>query len=180
MYRKRNYKSDKRKYEDKVEHGYDGKPSPEKETKPSLTYSDKALKNLPNSSYSVIADPYTAALPGSRPYPIINIFNKCIGGSYAGENNLDGGNVQQYANSVASKMLQVFDCMRLKTKINYNFIPTTPVDDPTADYPGKQLINEIRNAIAEAISILKSTTYTQMAINNYVVETDLPMGDAEN
>lgn len=175
---RRNYhgKSNRRSYMDDTKHGYQGKP--EKEDKVNVALSLKALKNLPHSSYSVMADPYTAALPGSEPYPILNVFNKTIGGNYGGKENLDGGNVQQYANSVKSGFLSYFDVMRLKLAINYNFLPSKPEADPTAKYPGKQLIDECRKTIAEAISVLQTTTYTQMAINNFVIDTDMPMGSA--
>lgn len=162
-------------YMDNLEYGYQGKPVKNSDVQCGLSI--KALKDLPHSSYSVTADPYTAALPTSGPYPIINVFNRSYGGNYSGDLNLDGGNVQQYANSFNSKFLSCFDVFRLKLKLNYQYLPIVPTT--SASYAGKQLINEVRKAISEAISVLQSTTYTQMAINNFVVATDLPLGSAE-
>lgn len=143
----------------------------------------KALKDLPKSSYSFLADPYAASLPTSNPYAIIAPFNKTVGGSYSGDRNIDGGNVAQYPNSYRSTMLDVADFARLKISLNYRYLPsrlsavpsTVGPDNP---YVGSALVDQQRQAVAEATSILASTTFTQMAISTYVVETDLPMGDA--
>lgn len=181
MYRKkRNFGkrgSSRKNYMDDTHYNYEGKPeSGEKDVK--VTLSLKALKDLPHSSYSVKADPYTAALPTAAPYPIVNVFNRTVGGNYGGSDNLDGGNTQQYANSHNSGFLDYFDVMRLKIKINYNFMPAKPLGEGVTSYAGKQLIDEERHSIAEALSVLQSTTYTQMAINSFVVETDMPLGSA--
>lgn len=170
-----------------LSYGYQGKPKGD--DKPITGLSVKSLKGLPHAAFSVQADPYTSALPGSEPYAIINQFNKTIGGSYGGARNLDGGNVQQYANSLRSKLLNATDSMLLKLGINYHYIPVRypyiinasgqKVQATASDgYPGKALIDEQRRAIAEATSVLQSTTFTQMAIYNYVVATDMPMGSA--
>lgn len=158
-----------------TKYGYEGKP--EKETKVDTLINAKGMKDLPNSSYSFKADPYQAALPESEPYPIINKFNKVVGGVYGGEKNIDGGNVQQYANSTTSDMLKVFDVFRTSMKVNYRYLPITPRSEE--NYAGKSLIDEMRKSIAEAVSILNSTTFTQLAINNFAIETDLPLGSAE-
>lgn len=143
--------------------------------------SEKALRNLPHSSYSVQADPYTSSLPGSQPYPIIARFNKKIGGYYKGLKNIDGGNVQQYANSVNSQMLKYTDFIKAVLPVNYRMLPMNDVASGAKgkdSYVGKQLIDEQRKAIAEATSVLASTTFTQMAIYNYGIVTDMPMGSA--
>lgn len=162
-------------YTDNTQYNGTGKPS--KEGKLDDLLSIKALKNLPASSYSVQADPYTASLPTSRPYPLLTTFNKTVGGSYAGLPNLDGGNVQQYANSINSGFLKIADSMRLQKNINYRYLPILPQSG--SHYRGKALVNENLKAIAESMSILQSTTYTQMALNRYAVKTNLPMGDAK-
>lgn len=161
-------------YTDQTGYGYRGRP--EGDEKPDDYISQKALKNLPHSSYSIQADPYTAALPTSEPYPILNKFNRIIGNSYDGEKNIDGGNVQQYANSTTSSMLKVFDEMRLKINVNYRYMPVKPTT--ATSYAGISLIDEMRKSLAESASVLGSTTFTQMAINNFAVVTDLPMGTA--
>lgn len=133
----------------------------------------KALSNLPKGSYSVKADPYSAALPSSVPYNILAKFLKAVGGNYAGENNIDGGNVQQYANAVNSKFLDYFDSFRMKIDLNYRYLPILK-----GGRTGKALVDEMRKSIAEALSVLQSTTYTNLAINNFAIETDLEMGSA--
>lgn len=90
-----------------ISYGYQGKPIGDKA--PNYEISVKSLKGLHGSSYSVQADPYTAALPGSEPYAVLNVFNKTVGGFYGGDKNIDGGNVQQYANSLRSKFLNFCD-----------------------------------------------------------------------
>lgn len=168
-------------YMDNYKYSGGDKPTEEKDVKNYL--STKALSGLPHSSYSVTADPYTAALPTSEPYPLIARFNKAVGGNFAGNANIDGGNVQQYANSIRSKFLKYFDFMKLKLSVNYRYLPSRlnvlPEDiGPDNDYVGSGLIDQARQSIAEATSTLQSTTFTQMAIYDYVVETDLPMGTA--
>lgn len=152
-------------------YGYSGKPEGDIEVKDHISI--KATKDLPKSSYAIKSDPYEAALSTSEPYPILNRFNKKVGGNYSGDDNIDGGNVQQYANSTTSKFLKYFDIIRTKINANYRFLP---INDDTY---GSALVDEMRKSIAEAVSILKSTTFTQMAINNFAVETNLPMGSAE-
>lgn len=136
--------------------------------------SQKAMKDLPKSSYAIKADPYTAALPTSEPYPLLAKFNRIADASYSGEDNIDGGNVQQYANSTTSAFLKYFDSFRLKYKVNYRYLPIH-----SGSNIGKSLIDEQRKSIAEAVSVLKATTFTQMAINNFAVVTDLAMGSAQ-
>lgn len=143
----------------------------------------KSLSKLPKSSYSVQADPYDAALPVSAPYPMLAKFNKAVGGSYAGDDNIDGGNVQQYANSTRSKFLAFFDFMKMKISLNYRYMPSRLAQLPTTEgpdgpYVGSGLVDQARQSIAEATSVLQATTFTQMAIYNYAVETDIPMGTA--
>lgn len=183
--KKNNFKRPKSNdYMDNYSYPSKGQPKDENAGVVSLGISAKAMKDLPKSSYSVKADPYDSSLPTSRPYNILNGFNKKVGGNYAGEANLDGGNVQQYANSNASKMLKYFDFFRMKIKNNYRYKaayverrdPTVLVDN---DYQTSGLIDECRQAIAEATSVLQSTTFTQMGIYRYAVETDMAMGKAE-
>lgn len=156
-------------------------PTPEGDVQDGLAI--KALRDLPKSSYSIQADPYSSALPGSEPYPPLARFNKTVGGSYGGMRNIDGGNAQQYANSVRSKMLAFFDFFRLKLDLNYRYrpmklnkMPTTT--GPDNHYVGYALVDQCRQSISEAVSVLNATTFTQMAINNYVIETDMPLGSA--
>lgn len=162
----KNYR-DKEEY-GSLQYGYSGKPVGDDH--PEIGISLKSLKNLPKSSYSVMADPYTAALPGSEPYAVLNTFNRTIGGFYGGDRNIDGGNVQQYSNSLRSKFLHAFDFARLKLGINYHYIPVNNIDQTAAKYRGKSLIDEQLRSIAEATSVLQSTTFTQMAIYDYAIE----------
>lgn len=153
----------------------------------------KARSSLPKSTYSIKADPYESSLPSANPYDLIAPFNRTVGGSYAGLDNLSGGNIQQYANSYDSGTLNAFDFVRLALAINYRYIPRdlAAASFPTYDeatkkwtlpptlYVGSGLVNMQRQSIAEATSILQATTFTQMAINDYAVESTIPMGDAE-
>lgn len=159
---------------------WDNKPSyddsfptkPESEGGVDVAISTKALSGLPNSSYSVKADPYSASLPTSSPYNILAPFLKTVGGNYRGDDNIDGGNIQQYANSSTSKYLHCYDSFRMKIDLNYRYLPVAP----TTSRIGTALVNEMRKSIAEAVSVLQSTTFTSLAINNFAVETDMPMG----
>lgn len=172
----------RREYEDNIQYDKVGSGRPDKEGTIKDGISVKSLRNMPKSTYSFMADPYDPALPTSRPYGILNGFNKTVGAWYGGVRNLDGGNVQQYPNSTKSKFLKYFDFARMKFKMQYHYIPSeyaSKVTAPATDnYPGRALINEQVRAIAEAVSQLKSTTFTQMAIYEYAVATDMPMGDA--
>ena len=177
------FKKKRMDYEDKTSKLGDpsSKPDKEKTELRSIGLSDKALRNLPQSSYSIQADPYTAVLPGSKPYPILSRMNKKVGGNYAGLKNLDGGNAAQYANSVQSKFLAYADFIKTKVVTNYRMLPLNIKNQPKVsetDYAGKLLVDEMRKAISESTSILSSTTFTQMPIFNYGVITDMPMGSA--
>lgn len=97
----------------------------------------KARSSLPKSTYAIKADPYEASIPAANPYDLIAPFNRTVGGSYAGKDNLDGGNVQQYANSYNSKTLNAFDFARMALAVNYRFIPSllAPKNTPKAEIP---------------------------------------------
>lgn len=174
---------------------FDQTGKPAGDNKPDIAIAIKAMRGLPASSYSVLADPYDAALPTSKPYPPLAPFNKTVGGVYKGLKNIDGGNVTQYANAVTSKFLKYFDFSSKDIKLNYRYIPAKypkgfSSDEVTVSgtspqeyierghYTGRELIDEMRRAISEAYSILKSTTFTQLDINDYYVITDMPMGSA--
>lgn len=162
------------KYIDNTRYNYEGKPKGD--NKVDNLISVRSLKDLPKSSYALKADPYEAGLSTSEPYNILNKFNKTVGGTYVGEQNIDGGNVQQYANSTTSIFNKAFDEFRTIIKVNYRFLP---INRSGVNYPGYQLIEEMRKSIAESVSLLNSTTYTNMAINQFAVETDLNMGSAQ-
>lgn len=180
---------------------YSGTSKPTKDTEVNATISSISLSSLPKSSYAIKADPYDAALPGSEPYPLLARYNKMVGSGYAGNSNLDGGNVQQYANSTQSKFLHACDFSYLEVGLNYRYLPTMYINKSTVnttdgskffsdngyiaaggktpDYIiGSGLIDQQRQAIAEAVSTLQATTFTSMAIYNYSVYTDMPMGTA--
>lgn len=137
--------------------------------------SKKSLKALPNSSVSFTADPYTSALPGSQPYPILMPFNRPISGSFAGDRNLDGGIASQMSTSVTSKFYNnVFDTMAFRVDLNYKYVDWTRHDGV-----GKGIINKMLTSIDETVSALSATTFTAMAIYDYAIETDMNMGSAE-
>lgn len=161
-------------YDDTTQYRAKGTPKSEGSVKDLISI--KALKNLPHSSYSVTADPYTASLPTSRPYNIINGFNATVGGQYMGVDNIDGGNVQQYANSLKSAFLKYPDAIRTQLNLNYRYLPIKDPATPKIGDRGAGLVDEMIQSIAEALSVLKSTTYTQMAINGYSVVTDMSCG----
>lgn len=182
-YKGSNARGSRSDYMDNTQYAGVTRPSSEGEVQNYISL--KALKDLPKSSYSIQADPYTAALPGAEPYPILAKFNKTVGGAYGGVKNIDGGTAQQYANSNRSKLLNLFDFMRLKIAINYRYLPSrlaggTPSSEVTdGDYVGAGLIDQQRQAIAEGTSQLQATTFTNMAIYHYAIETDMPMGNAK-
>lgn len=143
--------------------------------KPNLELSIKSLAGLPKTPISLQVDPYTNSLPGTLPYPILNVYNRNIGGSYGGYKNLDGGTTVQYNNARTSKFLEVFDSALVGIRLNYRYLPIRPNDTAR----GKDLVDEMRRAIAEATSTLSATTFTAQNIYYYAVETNLPMGTAE-
>lgn len=153
--------------------GRPGKPRKEGTIKDHLSI--VSLRGLPKSAWSMQANPNEAALPAARPYPLLAEFNKFINGVFAGEDNIDGGNVQQYASSIKSKFLAYADCGRFKIKLNYRYLP---FHTTTADIVGSALVDEVRKSISETTSLLKSTTFTNLAINDFVVVTDMNMGSA--
>lgn len=179
--RKQNFRKKRKNWEDNPEYDYSFPSGPQKEGSINDAISIKALSGLPHSSYSVKADPYQASLPMSTPYNILAPFLKKVGGNYKGESNIDGGNIQQYANSTTSKMLDYFDSFRMKLKLNYRYLPNESIEAPSGSgkYLGKALVDEMRKSIAEAVSVLQSTTFTSLAINSFAVETDLPLGSGE-
>lgn len=171
-YKHNNYQSrpGRQDYMDNTE--YHGVSRPTKEGDVQTYISRKALRDLPKSSYSITTDPYTAALPGSEPYPILARFNRTAGGNYGGVKNIDGGTAQQYANSNRSGFLNCFDFRRLKIAINYRYLPSCMAAKPStvgpdAGYVGSGLIDQQRQAVAEGTSQLQATTFTNMAIYNY-------------
>lgn len=150
---------------------------PERTGTPNTLLSVKALRNLPKSGSSVTPklDPYTATLPGSDPYALLNAMNKPVGGKYGGLANLDGGNTQQFVTSERSKFLKCFDTMMLETKVNYRYLPIAA--DDTAR--GKAFTDEMIKAISEILSLLQATTFTALAYNNYTVDSDIPVGTTQ-
>lgn len=150
---------------------------PTREEEVHVGISRQALKNTPKSSYSILVDPYAAMNNPSTPYAIINPFNPTVGGRYAGDRNIDGGSVQQYANSATSGFLDCFDYGIVRARANYRYIPmnvkTQPSENPKQS---SALIDEQIKSISEAVSTLQSSTYTQMNINNYAVITTMNMG----
>lgn len=174
MYKK--FQKSNKQYENNSEVGKNPGRPPYTDGNGSLddTISVKALKNLPKHPISLQADPYTSALPGSMPYPLLNRFNRVIGGRYSGFKNLDGGNVQQYANSLTSKFLEIFDTALLKLHLNYRYLPILASDTAR----GNLMVDEMRKAISEACSLVAATTFTNQEIYMYGIDTNLPMGSA--
>lgn len=64
MYRKSNYRKN---YDQQTTYGGGSRPTSEGSVKDLI--SQKAMRDLPKSSYAIKADPNTAALPTSEPYP---------------------------------------------------------------------------------------------------------------
>lgn len=149
-----------------------GKPS--EEAKVNVYLNMKGLKDLPKSSFGMQADPYDASMPSAQQYPLYNQFNKVIDVNYLGERNIDGGNVQQYGSSSTSGWLKCFDSGKLDLSVNYRFLPIHPNDVNR----GKAFVDEMRKSIAESVSTLQATTFTNLAINDFVISTDMPMGSA--
>lgn len=156
---------------------------PSKESRPPQSDGDaqydlmievKSMSKLPKSTYAVKVDPYTEATNPSNAYHFLSRFNSVIGGRYAGVDNLDGGNLIQYNNSVNSGFLRVFDSALAGIGLNYRYLPILASDTQR----GNELVNEMRKAIDEVVSSLSATTFMQQNIIYYVVKTDLPMGNA--
>lgn len=175
-FQKKGFKrDDNRHYHDEV----GGNPGRPPVTDGGGSYNDmlsvKALKDLPKSPVSLLADPYASALPGTMPYPLLNKFNKVMGGRYSGDRNIDGGNVRQYANTYNTGFLSIFDSAVMRLQLNYRYLPIASSDTDR----GYLMIDEMRKAIDEACSVLGSTIFVNQNIYNYAVETDLPMGSAK-
>lgn len=146
------------------------RPNAEKDVDTSISY--KSLKGLPRSGSSITPklDPYTEILPGSNPYALLNSLNRVSGGSYAGQDNLDGGNVRQFLTSERSAFLHCFDTILLRMQVNYRYLPIA--DDDTTR--GRQYAREMVRAISEITSLASATTYTSLVANDYVVESTIP------
>lgn len=179
MYKRKPYHGAKTRQDWQDNTGYQGSKPSEKEGSPDIAFSEKALRGLPKSAYSLQASPYEASLAPSTKYDIIAAFNKTVGGSYKGDRNLDGGNASQYASSSNSHLLQAFDFISHKVSLNYRYIGNKVPEDSPLHYPGKALVDEQIKAIAEATSILQATTFTAMNINKYVIRTSMPLGSVE-
>lgn len=135
----------------------------------------QALRGLVASAFTMTASPYEASIPNSAPFPILNVLNKHISGSYVGIKNLDGGNVQQYATSLNSKFLDYMDTAILRVGINYRYIPVAITPNDNDVQYGERIVENMIRSVSEVTSRLDSTTFTQLQINNYVVETDMPL-----
>lgn len=155
-----------------------GMPYKETNTAASGFLFSKTTKGLPKpgSSITVKADPYALVLPDSDPYSLVNSPNSKVGGSYGGVTNLDGGVTNQIISSELSSFLHTFDSMLLRCRVNYRYLPIDPEDTKR----GKGFVREMEQAIDEVISIAKSTTYTQLGINQYYIKTDLPIYDSDD
>lgn len=176
--RKRSFQRNSKRTYDKFDEGKIGNPGrpplSDGKDKPDITISTKSLKGLPKTPVSLQADPYTNALPGTMPYPLLNVYNKNVGGSYAGYRNLDGGTTIQYSNSATSGFLHCFDSALIGIGLNYRYLPILASDTQR----GRALVDEMRKAISEATSTLSATTFTAQNIYYYAIETDMPMGSA--
>lgn len=158
----------------------DGVPIPKDATRPSiekspdtrLTY--KSNRDLPKSgsSLTVKLDPYTEILPGSDPYAVVNGINRSVGGQYGGRDNMDSGYTQQFQMSEQSKLLNAFDSFFSRAGLNYRYLPIKPTDTGRGKGFQKQMINSIN----EILSLFSATTFYNMAINSYVIKTDMPIG----
>lgn len=133
----------------------------------------KMNRDLPKSGSSVTVklDPYTEVLPGSDPYAIVNGDNRKVGGKYGGKDNLDAGYTQQFQMSEKSTLLHAFDSFMTRAKINYRYLPIKATDIKRGKGYQKQMINSVN----EILSLFNSTTFTNMAINQYYVKTDMPI-----
>lgn len=179
---KRNFQNSKDKrnftkptnYEDRW--GQEDAGKPEKEGEVNTLIAQKAYKGLPKSNTNPAitpkVDPYTEVLPSSYPYALLNMLNRPVGGRYGGDDNLDGGNTRQFMTSEQSAFLHCFDVMGVNCKVNYRYLPIRAADNVR----GKQFTNEMIRAIDEITSLASATTYTSLAVNNYLISTDLPTG----
>lgn len=157
-------------------------PSDEKKSKLALGLMAAGLKDLPypknnTRAYQFAADPFAEPLVQAMPYALYNRMNKMIAARYGGNDNLDGGSAQSYTTAIDSTFLSCPDFMRTKIVSNYNGLRTKPIASGelrTTSF----LIDEQRRVIAEALGTLLTTTFTDLGINDYVVVTDMPMGDA--
>lgn len=146
---------------------------PERNSTVNELISVKALSKLPKSGSSITVreDPYAVVLPGSDPYALVNRQATKLGGSYGGKDNLDGGQTQQLVTSATSNFLYSYDSIMARGKFNYRYLPILPTDIKR----GKGFVREMLQSIDEILSIANSTTYTNLAIKQYYIATDLPI-----
>lgn len=173
--RRKSFKPKSLNYEDSWGQKDAQKPDDEGDVKTLIA--QKAYSGLPRSNSAITPklDPYTEILPGSYPYALLNRFNRPVGGSYSGDDNLDGGNTKQFLTSESSVFLHAFDSMAMSFDVNYRYLPIKANDNAR----GKQYTNEMIRAIDEVISSLNATTYTNLAVNEYTIECDIPTGTFE-
>lgn len=162
-------KSDFRKQEDLT--GSKGTAKPEEEKGVADLISKIAVDQLPASSYNIKADPYTEINQPTTTYHLLAPFNKRIGNQYGGKDNINGGNVSQYADSYSSGFLNSFDICNLSASVNYRYLPIK-----AGVTRGAGIVNKYLQSVSTALSQLDSTTYSLLAFNDYYIETDLPMG----
>lgn len=139
------------------------------------TISVKALKSLPDSQSAIATkvDPYSQLQNTSSPYALLLPDNRKIGGVYKGVENTSGAGVPQYVNNNNSKFLHSFDCIRMRGKVNYRYLPIHSADTDR----GWEFKNSMIRATSEALSQVTASTFTLQPAMEYQCMTDMPYYD---
>lgn len=163
------------KYEFKQSEPQEGKGTPD------LSISEKAMRDLPKSSYQLQANPYVEVNQASTAFPLMARLNKLISPNYEGHSNLEGGRASRYVSSLNTRLNKAIDSvlMHLDFKYRYLCMGTSTWNGTTetsTDTDGLEINGKMIDAISEAISQLSATTFTENAVlKDYVVETNWTM-----
>lgn len=136
--------------------------------------SEIAMRDLPKSSYALKADPYNETNQASTAFPLIAHINKNLAPSYEGKANLEGGKASRYISALNTRLNKAIDSVLAKVKFNYRYLNLEPCW--SSNNKGIQINAKMIDAIAEAVSQLNATTFTDNAVaNNYIVRTYMKM-----
>lgn len=142
-----------------------------------LMISEKAMKDLPKSSYALKQDPYNEINQASTAYPLLAALNKNLGPDYEGKANLEGGTANRFVSSLNTRLNKVIDSALALIGFNYRYLNLN--DASSSDNDGIEINAKMMDAISEAVSQLNATTFTENAVvSSYGVRTKLKMPTA--
>jgi len=157
---------------EKVEWNY-GVPSKEKVSNNSMTFQNKAFRDLQNvGMIEVKADPNSQAEKAGVPYNIIALTNKVLDANYTGYDNISGNVLTRLQNSNDSQLLNNFDTVSMNVRVNYGYMCYET--SATTNHNNLAVNREMLKAFNEALSKGYSTMLTQLPFYTNKIESGLP------